>query len=91
VLRDFRDSVLLQHDSGRSFVDWYYAHSPSAADWIRERSWARNLTRIALVPFIAAAWFWLYVPPVQKAFVLLVLFALLLRKRIRHFARSRAA
>jgi hypothetical protein len=91
VLRDFRDSVLLQHDSGRSFVDWYYAHSPGAADWIRERSWARNLTRIALVPFIAAAWFWLYVPPVQKAFVLLVLFALLLRKRIRHFARSRAA
>jgi len=31
------------------------------------------------------------VPPVQKAFVVLVLFALLLRKRIRHFARSRAA
>ena len=31
VLRDFRDQVLLEHDSGRSFVEWYYAHSPRTA------------------------------------------------------------
>ena len=67
VLRDFRDEVLLSTASGREFVDWYYAHSPPAAAWIAERGWARALTRVLLVPFIACAWFWLYVPPLQKA------------------------
>ena len=83
VLRDFRDQVLLEHDSGRSFVEWYYAHSPPAAGWIAEHGWARATTRVALVPVIAAAWFWLYVPPWQKALVITLLVAFFLRKRIR--------
>jgi hypothetical protein len=83
VLRDFRDQVLLEHDSGRSFVEWYYAHSPGAASWIAERGWARASVRVALAPVIAAAWFWLYVPPWQKALVITLLLAFLLRKRIR--------
>jgi hypothetical protein len=83
VLRDFRDQVLLEHDSGRSFVDWYYAHSPHAADWIAAHGWARALTRLALVPLIAGAWFWLYVPPLQKAFLIALALAFVFRKRIR--------
>ena len=91
VLRDFRDQVLLAHDSGRSFVEWYYAHSPPAADWIREHGWARAATRIALAPLIALAWFWLYVPPWQKALVVTLLIAFALRKRIRrHWPRNAA-
>ena len=45
VLRDFRDQVLLEHASGRSFVEWYYAHSPRAATWIAVHGWARALAR----------------------------------------------
>ncbi|MCU1276693.1 MAG: hypothetical protein JWM53_239 [bacterium] len=89
VLRDFRDQVLLEHGAGRSFVEWYYANSPGAASWIAAHGWTRALTRIALVPAIAGAWFWLYVPPWQKALVLTLLFAFLLRKRIRAALHAR--
>jgi hypothetical protein len=92
VLRDFRDQVLLEHDFGRAFVDWYYANSPRPAAWIAQHGGVRAITRLFLVPLIAAAWFWLYVPPVQKALVLLVVFALIFRKRIRRrLDRSRTA
>ncbi|MDB4966418.1 MAG: hypothetical protein JWN44_2107 [Myxococcales bacterium] len=82
VLRDFRDEVLLDHDWGKRFVEWYYEHSPGAASWIAERSWARALTRLALLPAIVVAWLWLYVPPWEKAFALTLLVAFILRKRI---------
>ena len=91
VLRDFRDQVLLEHDSGRSFVEWYYAHSPHAAAWIADHGWARVTTRVVLAPVIVGAWFWLYVPPLQKALVLTLLFAFFLRKRIRRAVRGSAA
>jgi hypothetical protein len=91
VLRDFRDQVLLPRDWGKGFVEWYYAHSPGAAAWIGAHGWARGATRVALVPVIAGAWFWLYVPPWQKAFVLTLLFAFVLRKRIRAALRRGAA
>ncbi len=91
VLRDFRDQVLLEHGAGRAFVDWYYAHSPPAADWIAAHGWARVTTRVALVPVIAGAWFWLYVPPWQKAAVVTLLLAFALRKRIRRSLRGQAA
>ena len=52
VLRHFRDQVLLQHDWGRAFVAWYYRTSPPIADWIREREWARVITRVALTPLV---------------------------------------
>jgi len=91
VLRDFRDQVLLLHDSGRWFVDWYYAHSPPAAAWIAAHGWARAITRVLLAPLIAFAWFWLYFAPWQKLLVVIVLVAFALRKRIRRrFARSAA-
>jgi hypothetical protein len=83
VLRDFRDQVLLEHGSGRAFVEWYYANSPPAAAWIATRGWARLVVRIALAPLIALAWFWLYVGAWQKALVVMLLVAFALRKRIR--------
>jgi hypothetical protein len=91
VLRDFRDQVLLEHDSGRSFVDWYYAHSPRAAAWIAGHGWARGLTRLALVPAIAGAWFWLYVPPWQKALLVTLLLAFCFRRRIAAAVRRTTA
>jgi hypothetical protein len=82
ILRDFRDRVLLPTTVGHSFVDWYYANSPPAAAWIAERSWARAVTRTALLPVIAGAFFWVYFAAWQKALFMTLLFALALRKRI---------
>lgn len=82
ILRDFRDEVLLPSAMGHGFVDWYYAHSPPAAAWIAERGWARSLTRAALLPVIAGAFFWVYFAAWQKALFLTLLLALVMRKRI---------
>jgi hypothetical protein len=82
VLRDFRDQSLLPTDLGRDFVAWYYAHSPPAAQWIARHGWARVLTRIALVPVIAVAAFWLYCPPWLKALAILAMMAYALRRRL---------
>jgi hypothetical protein len=82
VLRDFRDVVLLEHDWGRRFVGWYYERSPRTAAYIAEHGWARALTRLALLPVIAGAWVWLYVPAWEKAFFLTLLLAFAFRKRI---------
>jgi hypothetical protein len=66
VLRDFRDEVLLATAGGRSFVDWYYQHSPGAAAYIAERPALRVSVRVLLWPvaLVAAAlvyppaWLW---------------------------------
>ncbi|HXU72489.1 MAG TPA: CFI-box-CTERM domain-containing protein [Polyangia bacterium] len=91
VLRDFRDQVMLHSNVGHELVEWYYAHSPPAAAWIAARGWARALTRIALAPVIAAAWFWLYVPAWQKVLVLALVLAFFFRRRIRRLARRSSA
>jgi hypothetical protein len=91
LLRDFRDQVLLVHDSGRAFVEWYYANSPPAAAWIAEHAWARAIVRVALAPLILVAWFMVYVPPWQQALVMLLLVAIGFRKRLRAAIRRHAA
>ncbi|MBN1856443.1 MAG: hypothetical protein JW846_05750 [Dehalococcoidia bacterium] len=58
VLRQFRDDVLLQSEAGRDYVGFYYAASPSLADYIAEREWLRTLVRELLVdPAVAACQF----------------------------------
>ena len=52
TLRRFRDDYLQTNALGRAFVGWYYGHSPPVADYIRERPWARGLTRVALTPVV---------------------------------------
>ena len=55
TLRDFRDSYLMTNSLGRGFVGFYYENSPPLADAIRERPWARCLTRLALTPVVVVA------------------------------------
>jgi len=52
VLRDFRDRHLMRSAAGRSFVDFYYRHSPTWADAIRDHSAARALVRAVLWPVV---------------------------------------
>jgi len=54
ALRSFRDSVLTRGAIGRRLVQAYYGVSPPAAQWIRNRENIRALTRIALMPLVAA-------------------------------------
>ncbi|MDH4275362.1 MAG: DUF11 domain-containing protein, partial [Gammaproteobacteria bacterium] len=53
-LRVFRDSVLMTNAVGRWLVDRYYQFSPSAAQWIQGRPWARTTTRVLLTPTVYA-------------------------------------
>jgi hypothetical protein len=55
TLRSFRDRYLLTHAPGRTFVRWYYKHSPPLAALIREHETARAVTRAALYPAIVFA------------------------------------
>ncbi|MEO1202988.1 MAG: CFI-box-CTERM domain-containing protein, partial [Pseudomonadota bacterium] len=54
TLRRFRDEWLLTNAPGRAFVDFYYRTSPSIADWIADRDWARWLVRTVLTPVVFA-------------------------------------
>ncbi|MGE3388174.1 MAG: CFI-box-CTERM domain-containing protein, partial [Bdellovibrionales bacterium] len=45
ALRQFRDQVLMPSGPGRSFVFWYYRHSPRVADWITHRAWMQSTLR----------------------------------------------
>ncbi len=88
VLRDFRDEVLLPTDGGRAFVDWYYAHSPAAAQVIGEHRALRILTQMVLWPIIAIAAMIVYLTAWQKALLLTLILAWCFRRRFA--ARVRA-
>jgi 5'-nucleotidase / UDP-sugar diphosphatase len=55
VLRSFRDSVLLQHPAGRSFVNAYYTYGPPVAEAVAERPWLKGWVRFFLLPVIGIA------------------------------------
>ena len=54
VLRDFRDKWLLTNWAGKTFVAWYYRHSPGAAAFIEKSDSLKFVTRVALTPIIYA-------------------------------------
>jgi hypothetical protein len=81
VLRDFRDEVLLPTESGRAFVDWYYAHSPAAAQVIGEHRALRILTQMVLWPVIAIAALIVYLTALQKALILTLILGWCFRRR----------
>jgi len=56
VLRDFRDRVLLTNNVGRSFVELYYTHSPSVANFIAKHTSLRRVTRWTLLPLVGVSW-----------------------------------
>jgi acyl-CoA thioesterase-1 len=55
TLRQFRDDILLESESGRAFVDFYYHASPPIADYIRDHEGLKALTRAGLQPFVFMA------------------------------------
>lgn len=57
LLRRFRDHWLLTSEAGRSFVAFYYEHSPPLARAIQKSPALAAVTRILLVPLVFLAWF----------------------------------
>jgi hypothetical protein len=56
LLRSFRDHFLENFSLGRSFVHWYYAWSPDAAEWLIDHPVFRFPVLLALIPLQAFAW-----------------------------------
>jgi len=53
-LRRFRDKYLMVSSPGRSFVNWYYRHSPPVADFLRTHDYARYAVRLLLTVVVDA-------------------------------------
>lgn len=57
ILRDFRDTVLIDYGAGRKFIGWYYTQGPRIADTIAASQTLRLLSFVLVVaPSTAAAW-----------------------------------
>ncbi len=83
LLRDFRDQYLLTHTAGTAFVNWYYQHSPAAADYIAKRPVLRSTVGLLLTPAVGLAWFMTKASVLQQILLLALLFlcSLLLRQK----------
>jgi hypothetical protein len=97
ILRDFRDSYLLNYKMGQKFVNFYYQTSPQVADTISESQTLRLLTRWFLMPVIGTAYLTITFGMMTTlliiifAIVLLISFVWALRRRFRHDLRHSSA
>jgi hypothetical protein len=55
ILREFRDKILLKHQIGKAFVNFYYKHSPPIAHYITKHDTIRMLVRWSLIPVVFAS------------------------------------
>lgn len=55
MLRQFREQWLLTNAPGRWLTERYYTLSPPLASVIRDRPWARGVTRCCLTPVVVIA------------------------------------
>ncbi len=90
ILQDFRDRCLLTNGPGRAFVKFYYEVSPAIAAKIAQSATGRFITRVALMPFVGAAYVtlhggWSVALPVLVFFALLLL---IVAVRLHHSRRS---
>ena len=85
VLRDFRDQYLKTNRVGRQLVAWYYKNSPPIADKIAASNGLRFVTRLVLVPVIAAGWALLHPGATGMSFCVVCLSFILFRSRRHHF------
>jgi len=77
ILKQFRDTYLLTSGIGRKLVGLYYRHSPRPAAFIAKHETVRALTRVSLVPVVAASYLVLKLGP-TNTFILLFVFVVAL-------------
>lgn len=71
TLRAFRDTVLMDSELGRSFVEAYYRHGRVLAAWIADKPVLRAVVRVLLVPVVWFAELVLWAGPIG-AFALIL-------------------
>jgi len=52
ILREFRDKYLMPNKLGRTFINFYYKHSPNVAEFISKHKALKTVVRIHLLPLI---------------------------------------
>jgi hypothetical protein len=72
VLREFRDSYLMQTELGKAFVNLYYKYSPELADVIAKNDTLKLATRWSLVPVVAIAYAMLHTSSMEKLNIILL-------------------
>ncbi|MBQ9242476.1 MAG: hypothetical protein IJ165_04515 [Proteobacteria bacterium] len=95
ILRQFRDTVLLQSEPGKKFVETYYRLSPPAAYFIGQHPFLRAVTRTALWPLYGFAYLLMNMPAVLYSILSLfaagIGFLIYRRTRRRNAATTKAA
>jgi len=71
ILRDFRDTYLINRPAGRWLIKEYYEHGPALADMIRNQPPAMWAARCLLSPVVVVAFCLIYAP-LAIPFILLV-------------------
>lgn len=89
ILRNFRDQYLMPNKIGRALVDFYYKHSPTAADLIAKHRVLKAAAQVMLLPLVAFSCSMLWFGPAITVIILglnlafAILFIPLYRKRMR--------
>lgn len=73
LLREFRDTVLLQSEAGKHFVSLYYQFSPPLASLIDKNEILKFIVRVSLLPCIGFAYLMLHITSTVQILWLLVL------------------
>jgi serine protease len=73
ILRDFRDSYLLNFSAGKAFVNFYYEVSPPIAQTIAKNESLRLMTRWALMPIVGIAYLTIYWGVAATLFLLMIM------------------
>jgi hypothetical protein len=77
VLREFRDSCLMQTGLGRAFVNFYYEYSPVLADVIAKHGTLRMMVRWGLAPVVGVAYVAINTSMVEKVGIVVVMVGML--------------
>lgn len=72
LLREFRDNYLLTHAFGTALVNFYYATSPSLAQFIAQHESIKAIVRVLLLPCIALAYFFVKLSVGSQLLVILI-------------------
>ncbi len=91
TIRDFKNRYLMSSKLGSAIINLYYKYSPLAVNIIEKHKPLKFVVRAGLLPFIAFCYSMLHFGPIITAFMLALIFIIMIfldgvgRKRIRIF------
>lgn len=80
IFKEFRDTILMDHEVGRAVIYYYQRTSPPIADYISRHDLAKFLVRICLLPIAGLCWLSLTIG-IFYTLVLAILMVTLMMKR----------